>query len=174
MKNPNGNIIDKAVCNEIKKLSEDSSEFINQLENSREILMGDRQEYDAQLLKLRKSYEENEKEISSLAASIAKASGTLAENYIMKQINELHEKVQSIGRSIEEMESLTKNHILSDDQFDIIRALLTSFRDIFDDMGTEQKRTALRTFVEKIVWDGENVHIYLFGTELESNGAHSK
>lgn len=164
MKNSNGNIIDKAVCDEIRKLSGNSSEFIRQLENSRETIMGDRQEYDAQLLKLRKSYEENDKEISSLAASIAKAGGTPAENYIMKQINELHEKGQDIGRSIEELEGLTKNHILSDDQFDIIRALLTSFRDTFDDMGIEQKRTALRTFIEKIIWDGENVHIYLFGT----------
>lgn len=163
MKNPNGNIIDKAVCSEIKKLSEDSSEFIRQLENSREALMGDSQEYDAQLLKLRKDYEKNDKEISSLVASIPKASGTPSETYIMKQIDELHEKGQGMECSIEELESLSKNHVLSDIQFDIIRNLLSSFRDTFDDMGIEQKRIALRTFIDKIVWDGENVHIYLFG-----------
>jgi DNA invertase Pin-like site-specific DNA recombinase len=186
MKNLSGNILDKAICEEIKKLSANSSDFIQQLESSQAELLGNRQEYDEQLEHLRKSYQENDKEISSLVSSISKATGTPAEEYIIRQIDELHEKSIGIKSHIEQLESITKKHVLSDIQFDILRELLTTFGNTFDDMNIEQKRLALRTFVKKIVWDSENVHIYMFGADgkdidlttfenpIEPNGEHSK
>jgi len=171
MKNPSGNIIDKEVSGEIKKLSADNFEFIRQLEDSSENLSGEKQDYNKQLLKLRKSHEENDKEISSLAASLSKAGGTSAETYILKQIDELHEKGLNIERSISKLENIARNSGLPDIQFEIVRGLLSSFRDTFDKMDIEQKRAALRAFIEKIVWDGENIHIYLYGTGGDNGGA---
>jgi hypothetical protein len=186
MKNPNGNILDKAICEEIKKLSAENSQFIQQLESSQIELLGNRQEYDEQLEHLRKSYQENDKEISALVSSISKATGTPAESYIIRQIDELHEKSIGIKNRIEELESITKKHVLSDIQFDILRELLTTFKNTFEDMNIEQKRLALRTFVKKILWDGDNVQIFMFGADskeidlttydnsFEPNGEHSK
>lgn len=164
MKNVNGNTLDKAVCEEVKKLSADNSAFMAQLESSQQTIVGNRQEYDEELDRLHKSYNENDKEISALVSALAKSVDTPVYDYITKQINELHEKSLGIKSRIEELESLTKNHVLSDIQFDIIRELLSSFKDTFDDMTVQKKRAALRNFIEKIVWDGENVHIYLFGS----------
>ena len=163
MKNPNGNNLDKAVCDEIKKLNGDSLEFIRQLENSRQTVLDDRGEFDTELSRLRKSFEENTGEITSLVTSLSKTDGTSAEAYIIKQIDELHKKSQSIRRGIEELEILTNKQAFSEIQFDSMRILMSSFADIFDNMSLGQKRTAVHTFTERIVFDGENAHIYLFG-----------
>lgn len=163
MKNPNGNVLDRAICEEVKKLSENSSEFVKQLEESKKAIKANTSEYDKRMEHFKNSLADNEKEIKALVSKLAETEGTAASGYITDQINELHEKNESIKKSMEELESLTKENVLSHEEFDILRELLSSFASTFDTMTIEQKRMAIRNFVKKIVWDGENVHVYLFG-----------
>ena len=58
---------------------------------------------------------------------------------------------------------MTSQHALSDIEFDVLRQLLSVFRENIDTMPLEQKRAAIRTVVRKVIWDGENAHIVLFG-----------
>ncbi|MCL2068763.1 MAG: hypothetical protein FWH00_02575, partial [Oscillospiraceae bacterium] len=165
IRNVNGNILDKAVCGEVKKLGADSSEFIRQLERGRQKLIGSREEYDESLDRLRKNLTENNSDISALVDSLKRASGTSAEEYIVKQIDKQHKKSEFLKQRIEELEGITAGHALSDIEFDIIRQMLSSFSDTLDNMDVEQKRAALRSFVKKVAWDGGNAHIYLFGSD---------
>ena len=82
---------------------------------------------------------------------------------IRDRINTLHEKNEKIKNRINELESLTKNHLYSSEEFDRTKELLKSFGQSFDTMGVEQKRMALRAFIRRIIWDGKNVHVVLFG-----------
>ena len=165
IRNAAGNLLDQAVVEEVKKLSAEPSEFIRQLEQGKKALTMNREGRNADLERLRQGLEESEKEIKALVSSLTKASGTSAEEYIMAQIDELHDKGEGLRRRLEELSQLTEEHALSDIEFDILRELLTTFRDTIDDLSVEQKRAAIRTCVRKVVWDGENVHIYLFGSE---------
>jgi site-specific DNA recombinase len=177
MRRPNGNIIDTAICEEINKLSVDSTEFICALERGQAELLGNSQDHEEQLERLRKSYQQKDNEISALVTTMSKAAGTAAEEYIIRQIDKLHDKNIQIKKHIDELESITKKNALSDTQFDIIRNLLSSFKNTFDDMSIEQKRLALRTFLRRVEWDGENVHIYLLGeggNEIDFPGHCSK
>ena len=47
--------------------------------------------------------------------------------------------------------------------FDVLIEKLSSFSDSFDMMSIEEKRTTLRILVDKVVWDGTHVHLYLVG-----------
>ena len=167
MKNANGNMLDRVVCEEIKRLGADSSEFIRQLELGKTQLEGNCEGCD-DLDQLRGALAKNEKEIAGLVSSLAIAADTEGKVRIVKGIDELHSKGEMLKSRIAEMESLTASHALSNIEFDIIRQMLTTFRDTIDDMSVEQKRAALRTFVKKVVWDGENVHVYLFGSDDSS------
>ncbi|MDD6074699.1 MAG: hypothetical protein PUB88_10695, partial [Clostridium sp.] len=76
-----------------------------------------------------------------------------------------NQEYQSLEQRIQELDGLTSQHALSDIEFDLLRQLLTIFKDGIDEMTVEQKRAAIRTIVRKVVWDGVNAHVILFGVK---------
>ncbi|MDE7171421.1 MAG: hypothetical protein K2O11_06025, partial [Oscillospiraceae bacterium] len=165
MKNCNGNMLDADIIEQLKSLSEDGSDFIQQLQKSKKALTGNRQSYDEQLAKIEADIASNDDEIKGLVSALGKASGTSAETYVVKQIDELHDKGESLKRRLDELKELTSSHALADIEFDLLTQLLSSFKDTVDGMTVEQKRAAIRTFVKEIVWDGTHAHMVLFGSE---------
>jgi len=164
-KNVNGNMLDAAICEEVKRLNGDDSEFVKQLEIGKKQLEDNHDEYGESLKHLRAELAESEKEIAGLVSTLAKAAGTPSEDYIIKQIDEHHKKIEAFKSRIGELEGLTATHALSDIEFDLLRQLLSNFSSTLDHMEIEQKRAALRSFIKKIVWDGENIHVFFFGSE---------
>jgi site-specific DNA recombinase len=164
IKNPNGNELDKLLCEEIKKLSENSSSFIEGLEDAKKSIVSNTDSTNKQIEQLQKNLNDNENEINALVEALGKCENSPATLYITNQINDLHEKNVNLNDRISELKKLTEEHTLSDIEFDIIKNLLCSFADTFEVMSVEEKRTALRVFVNKVVWDGENASIYLFGS----------
>ena len=162
-KNPNGNELDKMICEQIKLISDDSSDFIRNLQSVQRNLEGNREEYDQQLNALKKELQENEQQIANLVATLAKTPNTPALDYITQQINTLHEKNEGIKNRISELESLVKNRVYSSEEFDRTKELLKSFGQSFDTLTVEQKRMALRAFIRRIIWDGKNIHVVMFG-----------
>ena len=48
---------------------------------------------------------------------------------------------------------------------DLLRQMFSMFCTSIDDMSTEEKRAAIRTVVRKVIWDGVNAHVVLFGAD---------
>ena len=164
MKTINGNTLDKAIIEEVKQVSRDSSDFIRGLERTRLEILSHGQEIDRQLENARKIIADNQREITSLVNIMAKSEGTAAYDHILDQINELDAKIKKSQQRIDELESISKKDAYSEEEFDVLRQMLSSFCDTVDAMSVEQKRAALRVFIERIEWDGQDIHVYLFGS----------
>ena len=167
MKNANGNMLDAKVIEVIKSFGKQSADMARQITQTKKRISGNREGYEAELAKLRLQIEENEKEIKALVISLGKSEGTNAEKYIIDQIDELHDKGEVLRKRLSELEAIIQQHDLADIEFDIIRQMLSNMGENIDNYSVEQKRAAIRTFVRKIVWDGENAHMYLFHNDGE-------
>ncbi len=162
MKNANGNILDEKIIATVKSFGKQSSDMAKQITQTKKRINGNREGYDAEVAKIKSQIEENEKDIKALVISLGKTEGTNAEKYIMEQIDELHEKGEGLKKRLAELEAIMQQHNLAEIEFDIIRQLLSTMGENIEEYSVEQKRAAIRTFIRKVVWDGENAHVYLF------------
>ncbi len=165
MKNANGNMLDAKVIATIKSLGKKSNEVAKQIMLTKKEISGDLEGYNAEVAKVKQLITDNEADIKALVISLGKADGTHAEKYIMQQIDELHEKSETLKNRLTELEAITAQHELADIEFDIISQLFANMSENIDDYSVEEKRAAIRAFVRQVVWDGENAHLYLFGSE---------
>ena len=164
-RNANGNILDAAITEQIKSLTEHDSSFITQLEKSRQFYTGNREQYESQLAGLRAEFAENEKTVNGLIDSLGMIGESIARPRVLKRIEELSEANREIENRIHELEGLTEANALSDMEFDLLRQMLSMFRTSIDEMSIEEKRAAIRTVVRKVIWDGVNAHVVLFGAD---------
>ena len=164
-RNVNGNILDAAVIEHIKTLSEDDSRFATQLEKSRQFYTGNREYYESRMAELKNEHAGNERTLNGLIDSLAIVGDSIAKPRVLKRIEELTKTNQEIERQLQELEGLLSANALNDIEFDLLRQLLSTFRTSIDDMTVEEKRAAIRTVVRKVIWDGVNAHVVLFGAD---------
>ena len=108
-----------------------------------------------------------EKKIEGLVDSLIDLGDSTAKVRVAKRIEALTAESDALEVRIQELTALTSQHAMSDIEFDVLRQLLSVFQENIDDMPVEQKRAAIRTVVRKVIWDGVNAHIVLFGADDE-------
>ena len=164
VRNANGNLLDAAICEQVKHLADHSSDFMKQLEKAKSAHAGNRSEFETKLSTLRKEQAETQRKINALIDSLADFGDSTAAIHLKKRIEELNGQDAALSSRIRELESLTDEGVLAGMEFDLMRQLLTVFHDNIDDMTATQKRAAIRTVVRKVVWDGKVAHVVLFGS----------
>ena len=165
-KNINGNLIDKEVFEEIKNLSSDKLEFYKLLAKSKNQIY-ESNEDDENPFRLKLKIDKNIKEIESLLEVLKRSTMNSTEEYIIGKIDELHKENAQLKLKINDLEKKDENGVLSDTELEEERLKLVSINSILEKMSIEQKRSALKSLIDKIVWTDEEVHIYLYGSGLK-------
>lgn len=168
-KNANGNTLDLSVTEQIKMLAEDKDTFIAQLKQSRRFYTDNRMDYEQRFDYMRKEKADIEKKIHSLVDSLADIGDSSAKGHVTKRIEQLNQEYLSLEQRIQALKGLTSQNVLNDMEFNLLCQLLTILKDGIDEMTVKQKRAAIRTIVRKVIWDGINAHVILFGTTDDDN-----
>lgn len=166
----NGNLLDRAVCHELKKLSEDRSELRRRLKAGKKFFADENNRLAADLERLQREEQEAGKKMTALIDTLARAAGTPAEQRIIERVNELEQEARAIHESAEELKRALQAEELGTEGFALLREVLRSFDGTMDTISAGEKRAVIRTVVRRIEWDGEKLHLYLFGDGGEPSG----
>lgn len=168
MKNCNGNMLDAKIIEEIRKLSADKETLTRLLAQTKKVISGSKEGYDAELALLREKHTETEERIKRLVESLSVASDTSAK-YVMEQIDALHRQSEQEQTRLLELEALTRQSRMLHQEFAFHQEMIESFASAVDSATLEEKRRLLRTIVKKVVWDGKNAYVYLFAEDGEAD-----
>ena len=156
------------IIEEIRKLSADKETLAKLLTQTKKVISGSKEGYDAELALLREKHTETEERIKRLVESLSVASDTSAK-YVMEQIDELHRESETQQARLSELEALTEQSRMLHQEFAFHQEMIESFASAVDSATLEEKRRLLRTIVKKVVWDGKNAYVYLFAEDGEAD-----
>jgi len=166
MRSADGNRLDEAVLEELMHLKEDSGEFLRRLEAGALPSGEDGGEWSAGQEPLRAALDANEQEIGRLMNALGKASGTAAEDYILRKVEELHTRGELQRQRLRETEHPAVFDVLSPEELRAFCRKSASLRKTVSSMTVEERRALLRSCVKNVIWDGENARVCLLGAEV--------
>ena len=167
IKNVNGNTLDAVVVGILKKLSENKDELIKQLEIVRKHLLDHNSGYEDTITNVKAMIFEEEQKVASLTLSLARAEGSVAEKYAINLIEKSHRQIEILKERLCKIESIAEQNKLRDEEFHIIRERLLNLDNNIETQTVEKKREIIKMLVRRVIWDGETIQLYLFGSDKE-------
>ena len=171
-RNVKGNYLDKRIAEQLWNLEMDQSEWIHQLENCRQQYLGSRDRQDVELSDLRRKMAENERIANGLLDALGMVRDSAAKPRLLRRIEELGAENAELEKCIRDLEQRITAQGVGDLEFERLRRMFTAFRSNIAGMGVQEKREAIRSTVDKVIWDGENAHVFFHGAHEAAAGFH--
>ncbi|TCS91303.1 site-specific DNA recombinase [Keratinibaculum paraultunense] len=165
IKNIKGNDLDQLVIDELKKLSYEGSTLSRKIEKDRVSITSTQSSLKTEIDEIKASIDNNDKAIANLINSLSEGQESSAAKYIINQIDELDKKNSKLKKRLLELKEKRESNYLKENDIEIIDDIMTKFATMIDTADVIQKRNLIRSVVDKIIWDGEDIDIVLFGAD---------
>lgn len=161
-RNLNGQQADDTVCDYLMQYTNEDSHLFQLLEKLKKDLQKDavQNPLDELNLKIDRCGQEMDNLIQVLSQGDA---GSAFAGRVKDKINELDQTLKQLNTEKARMQSDFTTVNDKEIQLDIIAAVLSSLKDNFKNLTVPEKRTLIRLLVQRIEWDGENLHIFIYG-----------
>lgn len=160
--NLGGQETDDLVCSHLMQFTGQSLSIYRLLDELKEKLRAQERVNPLQGVEaqIRKCNDEMDNLVQSLAA------GNVGNAFVQRvnaRISELDEKMTRLFEERDRLQKETENAEENELRVDTLVAMLSSLKNNFDILSVPEKRTLIRMLVRKIVWDGEELHIFING-----------
>ena len=163
--NVQGNTLDELVCREVLRYTDENSNIHQMLEQAAERIQDTKKDKVSDAEILEQEIQKRKKEVKNLITAIAKSGGDEAFlGQIEQEITKLNEECAALEK---EKSGISEEgcSIGSDkQQLEVLMEQLSSFQNLFDTLSVVEKREYLRMILSKVVWDGEEAHIFIYGS----------
>ncbi len=163
--NVQGNTLDELVCSEVLRYTEENSNIHKMLEKVMERMKDTRDEKVSAGELLEQEIQKKKKEVQNLISVLAKSGGN------QEFISQIEEEIIKLNRDCAQLEREKAEagdeglYIQSDrQQIEMLLSQLSSFQNLFETLSVPEKREYLRLILDKVVWDGEEAHIFIYGS----------
>lgn len=164
MKNVDGYVMDKIICDELFHFDYADSTIAQGLERLASKALKLKSEEANNSGFLEEQLVSKRTMMKNLVLTLAKGSSDdYASQMIKEQINELNEQCQSMEQELAKVIITSSEYDDCSAQIERVKQALYAFRDTFDSASVVHKREFLRQIIDRIEWDGENAHIFILG-----------
>ena len=157
--------MDELVCREVLRYSEENSNIHKMLEKAVERISETKEDKISTVDILDQEIRSRKKEVQNLIHVLGKSGGN--EEFISqieKQIVKLNEECTALEKERSDIGEDGRSVQGDKEQLEFLKEQLSSFANLFDTLSVPEKREYLRMILDKVVWDGEQAHIFIYGS----------
>lgn len=161
-RNLNGRQTDDLVCGYLLQYADESSDIYRLLDRLKRDIQNEETESPLERVKTRIA--KCRSEIGNLVIRLSQPEvGQALFRQINARVEELSAELERL--SVEKKRMEENQEIVSDKrlQLDLIADALSNFQNCAQQMDISEKRTLIKLLIQKLEWDGENLHIFIYG-----------